>query len=99
MLFLGQGLLPILIVIPTNLIGFYGAHLLRKKLLTICIFMKSLIMGLVSYYLVSVSLYVFCHTSTFVLTCYRTWATYGSVSGEFPILTCIFILVMLYQVC
>jgi len=86
MLVLGNNMLPILIVLPTNLIGFFGAHLLRKNLLTICIFMKSLILGLVSYYLISLSL---------------TWATCyncGSAGAELPTITCIFVLAIFYQI-
>jgi len=85
-LFLGVGLLTVLIVVPTNIVGFYGAHLLRKNLLTAFVFLKTCVVVLVSFAL-----------TTLVLN-WSQCQDCGSMQGEIPILTCIFVLVAVYQI-
>jgi len=51
-LFQTTNLLPILILVPTNIVGFYGAQQFRVKLLTIFVYLKSIIVTFMSVYVV-----------------------------------------------
>jgi len=55
-LFFGVGFLPILIIVPTNIVGFYGAKLYRKHLLTAFVLMKTIIVCLASFSFVSLTM-------------------------------------------
>jgi len=50
-LFTTSSLLPILILVPANIVGFYGAHHLRARLLTLFVYMKTLVITVMSLYI------------------------------------------------
>jgi len=86
LLFLGVGLLPVLVIVPTNIIGFYGLHYLRRNLLTIFVFCKTVIVCLV--------VIIFIDFASVWIQCDGC----GSQGGQIPIITMILLVIMCFQV-
>jgi hypothetical protein len=84
-LFLGATMLPILIIVPTNIIGFYGAVQLRRNLLTVFSFLKTMVFVMV----------VFALTDYALL--WSNCTNCGSQHGQIPIITIILVLVGITQ--
>jgi len=75
----------LLIVVPTNLVGFYGAHLLRERLLRVFVFLKILIIFLVSFTIIDYA------------SSWSNCENCGSLNGEIPIISIIAVLVVIFQ--
>jgi len=75
----------VLLIVPANIVGFYGCHRLRTRALAAFAFMKTLVLCLVTFFLCSLVI---------------TWShctNCGSMDGEIPTLTIMLVLVGILQ--
>jgi hypothetical protein len=82
---LGESFWTFLLVIPVDIIGFFGAHRLRKNTLTAFSFLKSLMLGLLLLYFAD------------VVTSWVSCAGYCG-SANVPVLSVMMILILAFQI-
>jgi hypothetical protein len=75
----------LLVFIPANIIGFLGAHRLNKNVLAVFVFLKTLVLVLITF------------TLSILVVQWSQCTDCGSMHGEIPILTIIFVLIGILQ--